>query len=60
MTQKTELQAEIQDNCPCLSVVMPAFDEEATLALIVKKVLKIPQLAHLVSSLLKEKAVCTG
>ena len=48
MTQKTELQAEIQGNCPCLSVVMPAFDEEATLALIVKKVLKIPHLLELI------------
>ncbi len=48
MTQKTELQAEKQSACPCLSVVMPAFDEQATLALIVKKVLKIPHLLELI------------
>ena len=48
MTPKTELQAEKQSDCPCLSVVMPAFDEEATLALIVKKVLKIPHLLELI------------
>ena len=48
MTQKTELQAERGKDCPCLSVVMPAFDEEATLALIVKKVLAIPHLLELI------------
>lgn len=33
---------------PCLSVVMPAYNEEATLALIVSKVLAVPQLLELI------------
>ncbi len=48
MTQKTELQADSQAECRCLSVVMPAFDEASTLALIVARVLKIPHLLELI------------
>jgi glycosyltransferase involved in cell wall biosynthesis len=35
-------------DCPCLSVVMPAYNEEATLAAIVERVIGIPHLLELV------------
>ncbi len=34
--------------CPCLSVVMPAYNEEATLAAIVSRVIKVPHLLELI------------
>jgi len=34
--------------CPCLSVVMPAFNEEATLAAIVERVLTVPHLLEII------------
>ncbi len=34
--------------CPCLSVVMPAYNEEATLAAIVERVMKVPHLLELI------------
>lgn len=48
MTLKKELQAEIRINCPCLSIVMPAFNEEATIGAIVNRVLQVPHLLELI------------
>ncbi len=48
MSQNTELQADSQTACPCLSVVMPAYNEEATLAMIVGRVIDIPHLLELI------------
>jgi glycosyltransferase involved in cell wall biosynthesis len=42
------MQKNIQNNSACLSVVMPAYNEEATLATIVKKVITIPNLLELI------------
>ncbi len=48
MSQNKELQADDQTACRCLSVVMPAYNEEATLAAIVKRVVGIPHLLELI------------
>jgi len=37
-----------ENNCECLSVVIPAYNEEATLAAIVSKVLAVPHLLEIV------------
>jgi glycosyltransferase involved in cell wall biosynthesis len=42
------MDANYQYNSACLSVVIPAFNEEATLRTIVQKVLKIPELLEIV------------
>lgn len=47
------LETEVSNNdlsaeCPCLSVVMPAYNEEATLAEIVERVIQIPHLLELI------------
>ena len=45
--KKGELSAQITNN-QCLSVVMPAYNEEATLSQIVRQVLQIPNLLELI------------
>ena len=45
-TQQTEIAT--SSHCPCLSVVMPAYNEEATLAAIVGRVIGIPHLLELI------------
>src|SRR5215213_1070843 len=35
-------------DCPCLSVVIPAYNEEVTLASVVEKVLAVPHLREIV------------
>ena len=42
------MNANYQNNSACLSVVIPAFNEEATLETIVQKVLKLPELLETV------------
>jgi glycosyltransferase involved in cell wall biosynthesis len=42
------MNANYQNNSACLSVVIPAFNEEATLETIVQKVLKLPELLEIV------------
>lgn len=48
MTETFQTTAESEVACPCLSVVMPAYNEEATIAEIVGRVMKIPHLLELV------------
>lgn len=48
MSHEKELQGVGPTHCPCLSVIMPAYNEEATLALIVERVIGIPHLLELV------------
>lgn len=46
--QKSIKSIESGDNLKCLSVVMPAFNEEATLARVIERVLRIPELIELI------------
>ena len=39
---------ELKTNCPCVSVVVPAYNEQATLALIINKLVGIPHLLEIV------------
>ena len=44
----TDMNAEQQGNCACLSVVMPCYNEELTLCEVVTKVLKVPHLLEVI------------
>ncbi|MEO7658864.1 MAG: glycosyltransferase, partial [Pyrinomonadaceae bacterium] len=48
MTPKKELQDDLDISCPCLSVVMPAYNEVMTIRLIVEKVMAVPHLLELI------------
>ncbi|MBK6587257.1 MAG: glycosyltransferase family 2 protein [Acidobacteria bacterium] len=48
MSHEKELQGVGPTHCPCLSVIMPAYNEEATLTMIVERVIGIPHLLELV------------
>lgn len=47
-TSSENLPQNGRQNCPCLSVIIPAYNEEATLAEIVGRVLKVPHLLEIV------------
>jgi glycosyltransferase involved in cell wall biosynthesis len=44
----SELNLKGQDACPCLSVVIPVYNEESTLARVVQKVLGVPHVLEIV------------
>ena len=48
LTSTKQDQNTSEQACPCLSVVMPAYNEEATLALILEKMISVPHLLELI------------